>query len=114
MAAAHQHGVGEVERPHDVDRDGAPRLARVDRREGDLRAHARRGQVGVRTVRGRTDAAAAASTTARRGRIPLWLKLAYSAFLAEVFRAGLQSVERAQIEAAQAIGLNRWLTFRLV
>jgi polar amino acid transport system permease protein len=26
----------------------------------------------------------------------------------------LQSVERAQIEAAQAIGLNRWLTFRLV
>lgn len=27
-------------------------------------------------------AAAAASTTARRGRIPLWLKLAYSAFLA--------------------------------
>jgi polar amino acid transport system permease protein len=30
------------------------------------------------------------------------LALAYSAFLAEVFRAGLQSVERAQIEAAQA------------
>lgn len=42
------------------------------------------------------------------------LALAYSAFLSEVFRAGLQSVERAQIEAAQAIGLNRWLTFRLV
>ena len=42
------------------------------------------------------------------------LALAYSAFLAEVFRAGLQSVERAQIEAAQAIGLNRWLTFRLI
>jgi polar amino acid transport system permease protein len=42
------------------------------------------------------------------------LALAYSAFLAEVFRAGLQSVERAQIEAAQALGLSRWLTFRLV
>jgi polar amino acid transport system permease protein len=42
------------------------------------------------------------------------LALAYSAFLAEVFRAGLQSVERSQIEAAQALGLGRWLTFRLV
>jgi polar amino acid transport system permease protein len=42
------------------------------------------------------------------------LALAYSAFLAEVFRAGLQSVERNQIEAAQALGLSRWLTFRLV
>ena len=42
------------------------------------------------------------------------LALAYSALLAEVFRAGLQSVERAQIEAAQALGLSRWLTFRLV
>lgn len=42
------------------------------------------------------------------------LALAYSAFLAEVFRAGLQSVERSQIEAAQALGLSRWLTFRLV
>jgi len=42
------------------------------------------------------------------------LSLAYSAFLAEVFRAGLQSVERAQIEAAHVLGLSRWLTFRLV
>ena len=42
------------------------------------------------------------------------LALAYSAFLAEVFRAGLQSVEKNQIEAAQALGLSRWLTFRLV
>ena len=33
------------------------------------------------------------------------LALAYSAFLAEVFRAGLQSVEKNQIEAAQALGL---------
>ena len=42
------------------------------------------------------------------------LALAYSAFLAEVFRAGLQSVQREQIEAAHVLGLSRWLTFRLV
>ena len=42
------------------------------------------------------------------------LMIAYSAFLAEVFRAGIQSVDRGQIEAAEALGLSRWLTFRLV
>ncbi len=42
------------------------------------------------------------------------LALAYSAFLAEVFRAGLESVGRDQVEAAQVLGLSRWLCFRLV
>jgi polar amino acid transport system permease protein len=42
------------------------------------------------------------------------LTIAYSAFLAEVFRAGLQSVDRGQIEAAQALGLSRAQVFRLV
>ena len=42
------------------------------------------------------------------------LTIAYSAFLSEVFRAGLQSVDRGQIEAAEALGLSRWLRFRLV
>jgi His/Glu/Gln/Arg/opine family amino acid ABC transporter permease subunit len=40
------------------------------------------------------------------------LMLAYSAFLAEVFRAGLQAVDKGQIEAAQALGLNGWQRFR--
>lgn len=40
------------------------------------------------------------------------LSVAYSAFVAEVFRAGLQAVDRGQIEAAQALGLTRWQTFR--
>lgn len=40
------------------------------------------------------------------------LTLAYSAFLAEVFRAGLLSVDSGQIEAAQALGLNGWHRFR--
>ena len=42
------------------------------------------------------------------------LMLAYSAFLAEIFRAGLQAVDKGQIEAAQALGLNGWQRFRLV
>ena len=42
------------------------------------------------------------------------LTLAYSAFLAEVFRAGLQAVEKGQLEAASSLGLSRWQRFRLV
>lgn len=44
----------------------------------------------------------------------LALTLAYAAFLAEVFRAGILSVEPGQVEAAKALGLTRWLRFRLV
>lgn len=40
------------------------------------------------------------------------LTIAYSAFLAEVFRAGLLSVAAGQIEAAKALGLNGWQRFR--
>lgn len=42
------------------------------------------------------------------------LTIAYSAFLAEVFRAGIQAVDKGQIEAAKALGLGRWRRFRLV
>ncbi len=42
------------------------------------------------------------------------LMLAYAAFLAEIFRAGLQAVDRGQIEAAQALGLKRFAIFRLI
>ena len=42
------------------------------------------------------------------------LMLAYAAFLAEIFRAGLLSVEKGQIEAAKALGLSGWQRFRLV
>jgi polar amino acid transport system permease protein len=40
------------------------------------------------------------------------LVVAYYAFIAEVFRAGLQSVDKGQIEAAEALGLRRWHRFR--
>jgi His/Glu/Gln/Arg/opine family amino acid ABC transporter permease subunit len=42
------------------------------------------------------------------------LTLLNTAYLAEVFRAGLEAVPRGQSEAADAIGLSRWARFRFV
>jgi polar amino acid transport system permease protein len=42
------------------------------------------------------------------------LMVGYSAFIAEIFRAGIDAVGLSQTEAAQALGLSRWQTFRLV
>ncbi|MER8951916.1 amino acid ABC transporter permease [Mesorhizobium sp. M0833] len=42
------------------------------------------------------------------------LTIGYSAFISEVFRAGIQAVEKGQIEAAKALGLTRTQRFRLV
>ena len=42
------------------------------------------------------------------------LMIGYSAFIGEVFRAGIQSVDKGQVEAAKALGLSRFQRFRLV
>ncbi|MEJ2028797.1 MAG: amino acid ABC transporter permease [Maritimibacter sp.] len=42
------------------------------------------------------------------------LTIAYSSFIAEVFRAGLLSVEKGQIEAAKSLGLTAWQRFRFI
>jgi polar amino acid transport system permease protein len=42
------------------------------------------------------------------------LTVCYSAFIAEIFRAGIEAVDRGQIEAARSLGLSRWRTFRFV
>ncbi len=42
------------------------------------------------------------------------LMIGYAAFIAEIFRAGIQSVDHGQIEAAKALGLSRYQRFRLV
>lgn len=42
------------------------------------------------------------------------LTISYSAFIAEIFRAGIEAVDRGQVEAAKALGLSRWRTFRLI
>ena len=44
----------------------------------------------------------------------LALTVGYSAFIAEVFRAGIQAVDRGQIEAAKALGLSRFQRFRFI
>ncbi|MGJ8648562.1 amino acid ABC transporter permease [Marinomonas colpomeniae] len=42
------------------------------------------------------------------------LAISYSAFISEVFRAGIQEVDKGQIEAAKALGLSSWYRFRLI
>lgn len=44
----------------------------------------------------------------------LALTLGYAAFIAEVFRAGIQAVSSGQKEAAEALGLSAWSRFRYV
>ena len=44
----------------------------------------------------------------------LALAINYGAFSAEVFRAGIQSIEKGQLEASKALGLNWVQTMRLV
>ena len=62
------------------------------------------GPLGLEPLRGRDISLLARAIIA--------LTIAYSAFLAEVFRAGLVSVDAGQIEAAEALGLNGWQRFR--
>src|SRR5579864_6708745 len=42
------------------------------------------------------------------------LGIAYSAYQAENFRAGIEAIDKGQVEAAQAIGMGWWLTMRRV
>ena len=42
------------------------------------------------------------------------LTIGYAAFIAEVFRAGIEAVDAGQVEAAKALGLSPWQRFRLV
>lgn len=44
----------------------------------------------------------------------LALTIGYSAFLAEIFRAGIESVDKGQTEAAKALGMTRWQGMRHV
>ena len=44
----------------------------------------------------------------------LGLGIAYSAYQAENFRAGIEAIDQGQVEAAQAIGMGWWLTMRRV
>ncbi|MCS6842941.1 MAG: amino acid ABC transporter permease [Caldilineales bacterium] len=47
-------------------------------------------------------------------RVIVALSIGYSAFLAEIFRAGIQSIERGQMEAARSLGMTYWQAMRYV
>jgi polar amino acid transport system permease protein len=42
------------------------------------------------------------------------LVLVYSAYVAEVYRAGIESVHPSQVAAARSLGLSRWKSLRFV
>ena len=42
------------------------------------------------------------------------LTASYSAYLAEIFRAGIEAVAKGHIEAAHSLGLSGWKTFRFI
>jgi polar amino acid transport system permease protein len=42
------------------------------------------------------------------------LMVCYAAFIAEIFRAGIEAVDKGQVEAARALGLRPWHVFRFV
>lgn len=42
------------------------------------------------------------------------MAIAYSAYIAEIFRAGINAVPQGQVEAARSLGLTRWQTARHV
>jgi len=44
----------------------------------------------------------------------LVLALFSGAYMAEIFRGGLDAIPKAQVDSARAIGLTRWQSFRLV
>ncbi len=42
------------------------------------------------------------------------LAVTYGAFLAEIFRAGIQSIGRGQMEAARSLGMTQWQAMRFI
>jgi polar amino acid transport system permease protein len=42
------------------------------------------------------------------------LVLSYSAYVAEVYRAGINSVHQSQVAAARSLGLSQWKSLRFV
>lgn len=45
-------------------------------------------------------------------RVVVALAIGYGAYSAEIFRAGIQSIEKGQYEAAQSLGMSYWKTMR--
>jgi polar amino acid transport system permease protein len=70
-------------------------------------------QVGLATI-GRSLAGFSVRNLDFAARAILALIIGYSAFISEIFRAGIESIERGQTEAALSLGMSRWQTMRYV
>jgi polar amino acid transport system permease protein len=55
-----------------------------------------------------------ARNVSNTGRVIIGLGIAYGAFSAEIFRAGIQSIERGQMEAARALGMSYFQAMRFI
>lgn len=42
------------------------------------------------------------------------ISVGYSAYMAEIFRSGIEAIPRGQLEAGSSLGLSRWQTARLI
>ena len=42
------------------------------------------------------------------------IAIGYSAYMAEIFRAGIEAIPKGQVEAAHSMGMSRWKTARFV
>lgn len=47
-------------------------------------------------------------------RVVVALVLAYASFISEIFRGGIESIEKGQVEAARALGMTGWQAMRYV
>ena len=42
------------------------------------------------------------------------ISVGYSAYMAEIFRSGIEAIPKGQLEAGSSLGLSRWQTARLI
>ncbi len=54
------------------------------------------------------------SSVPMNARAIIALSVTYGAFLAEIFRAGIQSIDKGQMEAARSQGMTRWQAMRYI
>lgn len=70
--------------------------------------------VGAGVGFGETLAAVTSRNISNMWRAVIALAIAYGAFSAEIFRAGIQSIEKGQMEAARALGMSYFQAMRYV
>nr|MBI2905060.1 amino acid ABC transporter permease [Chloroflexota bacterium] len=72
------------------------------------------GRLGIETALGAALAKVSTRNISNELRVIIGLAVAYGAFESEIFRAGIQSIERGQMEAARALGMSYVQAMRYV